>query len=156
MSEPYEELLEGETCLRRAPNPRHELICTRLHARVGECLSDNAAAKLLPCRAILQVSPSTQLRPDLAVVTAATDKPWLAVEVVSSEDHHPDTVVKKAIYEEMKLPRLWMIDPRYDNVEVYHGSPYGLALKNILAVREVLTEPLMPRFEYVVSELFQP
>ena len=51
---------------------------------------------------------------------------------------------KKTIYEELRLPRVWMVDPRYDNVEVYHGTQYGLTLKRVLAVRELLTEALLP------------
>jgi Uma2 family endonuclease len=65
-----------------------------------------------------------------------------------------DTVLKKDIYEAIKLPRLWMIDPRYDNIEVYHASAYGLVLKGILAGREVLTESLLPEFELAVADLF--
>ena len=80
----------------------------------------------------------------------------LAAEIVSSDDHRPDTVLKKQLYEEAKLPRLWIIDPRYDNVEIYHGTEYGLALKGILAGREVLTEKLLPEFELAVAELFRP
>jgi hypothetical protein len=63
-------------------------------------------------------------------------------------------VVKKQIYEELRLPRLWMLDPRYDNVEIYHASPYGLVLKEILAGSEVLTEKLLPEFETTVKALF--
>ena len=37
-----------------------------------------------------------------------------------------------------------MIDPRYDNVEVYHSNEYGLILKGILAGHELLTEKLLP------------
>jgi len=48
-----------------------------------------------------------------------------------------------------------MIDPRYDNVEVYHGSQYGLILKGILAGREILTENLLPEFQLTIAELFQ-
>jgi len=79
---------------------------------------------------------------------------WLAAEIVSPDDHRTDTVVKKQIYEDIKVPRLWMIDPRYDNAEVYHASPYGMMLKGILAGREILTETLLPEFELVVAELF--
>ena len=87
-------------------------------------------------------------------MAAATGKVWLAAEIVSSDDHQPDTVIKKQIYEEMKLPRLWMIDPRYDNVEVYHSSEYGLVLKSILAGPELLTEKLLPEFQLTITELF--
>ena len=95
------------------------------------------------------------VRPDLALVTAATGKLWLAAEVISSDDHRTDTVVKKQVYEALNIPRLWMIDPRYDNVEVYHGTQYGLMLKGILAGREVLTEQLLPAFQLIITELFQ-
>jgi len=155
MTEPYEEILEGETCLRTPPGPRHEEICRRLHERVAAAMTGVATARLLPPRSLVELHRGTQIRPDLALVTVATNKLWLAAEVVNTEDHQNDTVVKKSIYEEAKLPRLWMLDPRYDNVEVYHGGEYGLALKEILALRDILTEPLLPAFQYPVTELFK-
>jgi len=95
------------------------------------------------------------VRPDLALVTKANGKLWLAAEIVSSDDHRTDTVIKKQIYEEVKLPRLWMIDPRYDNVEVYHASEYGMLLKAMLAGREILSEKLLPEFELSIEALFR-
>src|SRR5258708_6833665 len=155
MIEPYEEVLEGETHLRLPPGARHEEICRRLHERIAASLSGVTVAKLLPPRTLIKLQRGTQIRPDLALVTAATDKLWLVAEVVNSGDHNPDTVLKKTVYEEINLPRLWMVDPRYDNVEVYHGGQYGLALKQILAFREVLTESLLPQFQYVIADLFK-
>lgn len=155
MTEPYEEILEGEMRLRTPPGPRHEEICRRLHARVAEGMKGTSVAQLLSPRSKIKISRDNELCPDLALVTAATGKLWLAAEVISSEDHSPDTVIKKTIYEQMKLPRLWMVDPRYDNVEVYHGSEHGLTLKEILALKDVLSEPLLPSFQYVIAELFK-
>ena len=154
MSLAYDEILEGLHTRRQPPGQRHELICDRLHAAVSASVAKNPTARLLTRRTQVVVSRDATLRPDLALVTAATGKLWLAAEIVSSDDHQPDTVVKKQIYEEMKLPRLWMIDPRYDNVEVYHSNEYGLILKSILAGRELLTEKLLPEFQLTVTELF--
>jgi len=154
MNDPYEEIIGGERLLRLPLRPRHEDICERLHQRVAGCLVNITVARLLATRTAVQISPDTILRPDLALVTAANDKLWLVAEVISSDDHHADTVEKKTIYEEMKLPRLWMVDPRYDNVEVYHGTPYGLTLKQVLVGRELLAEALLPGFQYPVHELF--
>jgi hypothetical protein len=50
---------------------------------------------------------------------------------------------------------LWIVDPCYDNVEEYHASQDGLRLREILAVREVLTAPLLPEFQFVMAELFK-
>jgi Uma2 family endonuclease len=156
MSEIYEEAFAGEATPRRAPGVRHELICTRLHMVVAASIGNLAITRLLPARTRVQVSDTTQLCPDLSLVVAATGKLWLAVEIVDSDDHRTDTVVKKQIYEDIKIPRLWMVDPRYDNVEVYHATEYGLKLIHILAGREVLTEKLLPKFELKVAELFVP
>lgn len=154
MSDAYEEILEGESYVRSAPGARHETICARLHERITASLQNNAATKILSARSIIQISPGTMVRPDLALLTVATGKAWLIAEIVDSRDHRPDTVLKKQIYEDVNLPRLWMIDPRYDNVEIYHGTPHGLALQKILAGRELVRESLLPQLEMTVNELF--
>jgi Uma2 family endonuclease len=154
MSEPYEEILGGEIWLRMPPGGRHEQVCERLHVRVAGSLKGVSAIRLLPRRTIIQVKTGTLLRPDLALVESVTGKLWLAAEVISSEDHRPDTVTKKALYEEISLPRLWMVDPRYHNVEVYHAGAYGLALKTILAGQETLEEMLLPMLRLTMADLF--
>ena len=156
MSEPYEEIFAGEVTLRLPPGRRHELICSRLHTAMKAKLANLTRTRLLDPRTAVEMATDTRLCPDLALVTAATNKLWLAAEVVNSEDHHADTVIKKELYETIKVPRLWMIDPRYGNVEIYHATPYGLALRSILAGREVLSEDLLPEFALTMTELFAP
>jgi len=156
MTDPYEEILAGELTLRLPPGVRHELILARLRDALAAALAGSPAARLLETRAQIRVTHSTALRPDLALVTMAGYKLWLAAEIVNSDDHHTDTVAKKQLYEEIKVPQLWMVDPRYDNVEVYHATEYGLKLMGILAGREVLEEKLLPQFRLVVNELFAP
>ena len=155
MSDPYEEIVDGETFLRFPPGARHEVICERLHASIALVLKRVTTSRLLSPRSIVQLGPGTLVRPDLVLVTAATGKLWLAAEVISSDDHQTDTVIKKTIYEQLNVPRLWMVDPRYDNVEVYHASRYGLVLKHILAGSEILTEELLLDWHLPVAELFR-
>jgi Uma2 family endonuclease len=150
----YEEIFEGLPALRQPPGERHELICGRLHERVAASVTKNPTARMLPRRSEVLLRKGASFRPDLALVTAATGKLWLAAEIINSGDHHADTVIKKMIYEEVRVPRLWMIDPRYDNVEVYHASEFGLILKCILAGQELLTEALLPEFQVSIAELF--
>jgi len=113
------------------------------------------SVQLLAPRAQVQVARGSLFCPDLALVTAATNKLFLAVEIVSRDDHRADTVVKKEIYDQIRVPRLWMVDPRYDNVEIYHSTEFGLQLKGILAGREVLVEKLVPQFRFVIADLFE-
>lgn len=154
MSNPYAETIAGELLMRLAPDPRHEAICRRLHEVVRAATANLGSTRLLPARAQVKLRQDTVVCPDLALVSVPLGKTWLIAEIISSGDNRPDTVIKKELYEELKVPRLWMIDPRYDNVEVYHASPYGLALKEILAGNDVLTEKLLPEFQISVSALF--
>jgi len=154
MSRPYEEILDGASLPRSAPGARHEMICQRLHAAMAASVANFSGTLLLAPRTKIQVTRSTMICPDLALITTATGKLWLAVEVVQTGDHHADTFIKKEIYESARVPRLWLIDPRYDNVEIYHSTEFGLALKGILAGSEVLSEKLVPEFQFVVAELF--
>ena len=154
MSRPYEEILNGATLPRSAPGERHEKICARLHREMAAGINGLASTQLLAPRAKVQISRTTTFCPDLALVTAATGKLFLAVEIISHDDHSADTVTKKEIYEQMRVPRLWVVDPRYDNVEVYHSFEFGLRLKSILAGSEVLAEKLIPQFQITVAELF--
>jgi Uma2 family endonuclease len=154
VSDPYQEVLYGETLMRRPPGVRHELLCQRLHSALAESLQFISTTRLLPPRSAVELQPGTFVRPDVVLVTVATGKPWLIGEIIDSEDHHTDTVLKKSLYEDSKLPRLWMVDPRYDNVEIYHGTQYGLSLKHILARREHLTEGLLPELNLGIAELF--
>src|SRR5450432_842527 len=154
MSLPYEEVLEGATLPRSAPGARHEVICERLHAAMAASVANIGSTQLLAPRTKIHVSHSTTLCPDLALITTATGRLWLAVEIVHTGDHHADTVIKKDIYERARVPRLWMVDPRYDNVEIYHSTEFGLQLKGILAGREILAEKLVPEFQFIIAELF--
>src|SRR5688572_6075294 len=155
MTQCYEEIVQGESLWRRPPGARHEQVCERLHAYVATCVQSFPASRLLERRSVVQLIPGTLIRPDLVLVTAATGKPWLIAEVIDSGDHHSDTVTKKMLYEETRLPRLWMVDIRYDNVEIYHGTQYGLALRTILAQREFLTEKLLPELNLALADLFR-
>ncbi|HEX3628543.1 MAG TPA: Uma2 family endonuclease [Verrucomicrobiae bacterium] len=146
--------MSGATLPRSAPDLRHEAICDRLHATMNASVANVSSTQLLAPRTKIQVARNTAICPDLALITAATGKLFLAVEIVSRSDHQADTVIKKDVYEQIRVPRLWMVDPRYDNVEIYHSTEFGLQLRGILAGSEVLTEKLLPEFQIVVKELF--
>ncbi len=154
VSEPYEEKLNGQKLLRAAPGVRHELIRSRLHRLMLASVADLPGLRLHEPRASISLSIATQICPDLALTNAASGDIFLIVEVISRDDHRPDTVTKKEIYEDFRVPRLWVVDPRYDNVEVYSQSEYGLRLRGILAGQEVLSEKLLPEFQVVIAELF--
>lgn len=154
MADRYVEVIDGESFVRAAPGERHEQVLRRLRQHLLQWWPEHSPARLLEARDSIQVDGTSRLCPDLAVVTVAQRKLLLAVEVIAGGDHHLDTVAKKECYERARIPRLWMVDTRYDNVEAYECSPHGLRLRGMLAGNEPLTEQLLPGFEMVVRELF--
>ena len=161
MSEAYVELIGGETVYRRPPPTNHELLVDRLHRLVAGALPLNSALRLLAPRAELELGGTCRLRPDLAVIRAlttpgrdATAQLYLIAEVLLPGDHHVDTVVKKQLWADARLPRLWMVDPRYLNVEVYGCGEYGFTLLDILANHHPLTDPHLPGLRCPMDELF--
>lgn len=161
MSDNYEEVIDGETLLRLPPSPSHELLVGRLHAHAAGALPLNSRLRLLPPRTEVRLNPRIRLCPDLTIVRPApppgsgdTYEIYLAAEVLHPGDHHLDTVVKKQIYSDLKLPRFWMVDPRYLNVEIYGIGEYGFTLTAILAHGNPLTDPHLPGLNYPMSELF--
>ena len=155
MSEPYEEILEGESMLRYPPPDYHERICLKLHSLMQQALANAVTSRLLRPRTLVPFSAGSLLRPDLTGVATSTGKPFLVAEIIHAQDHRVDTVVKKELYERFQIPRLWILDARYDNAEVYHGSPIGLVLKKMLAGKEPLEEPLLGSFAVTVVALFK-
>jgi Uma2 family endonuclease len=154
MSVPYHETLSGTPVIRPAPGKRHEKVCAFLHRLIAASVANFSSTRLLPPRTRIRFSDQDFLCPDLALASVEPERVWLAAEIISADDHKTDTVVKKQIYEDLRIPRLWVVDPRYDNVEVYHSGPYGLALKEILAGRDVLSDKLLPEFEVSIQALF--
>jgi Uma2 family endonuclease len=156
MSRPYEEILNSGTLPRSAPGDRHEQICARLHREMASSIAGLSSVQLLAPRSQVAVARNTAFCPDLALVMAATGKLFLAAEIISRDDHRADTVTKKDIYEQIRIPRLWLVDPRYDNVEIYHSFEFGLKLQGILAGKEMIQDKLVPQFKLTVIELFAP
>ncbi|MBI2812810.1 MAG: Uma2 family endonuclease [Opitutae bacterium] len=159
MSETYEEVIHGEPAYRRAPPAAHEILVNRLHALVARHLPAAAPLQQLPPRASLQLADDCILRPDLTIIRtdpalAGPAQLYLVAEVLFPGDHHLDTVIKKQLWSELRLPRLWMVDPRYLNVEVYGLGEYGFTLTDILAHHHPLTDPHLPGLDCSMEELF--
>ena len=159
MSEAYVETIGGETVLRRTPASDHERLVESLHALVRAALPFNSTLQLLPPRSPLRLADDCVLCPDLAVVRAnpeGVSSPHLVAEVLLPGDHHLDTFIKKQIWSDLRLPRLWMVDPRYLNIEVYGCNEFGFTLQDILANHHPLTDPHLPGLSCSMEEFFKP
>jgi len=162
MGEAYEETIDGARVGRRTQSGTHDLLVSRLHRLVADCLPLNSTLRLHPPQTGLILTDRLTLRPDLTLLRARRASgageviydAYLVAEVLQPGDHHLDTVVKKQLYADHRLPRLWMIDPRYLNVEIYAAGEYGFTLLDILANHHPLTDPHLPGLRCPMDTLF--
>lgn len=154
MTDPYQERIDNETFLRGPLNGPHELTCDRLHDWVARHLPANSALRLPARRTRLTLRPGSDVRPDLALVRRDNTRLYLAVEVLQPGDHHTDTVLKKQLYADCRAPRLWIVDSRYQNVEIYATRDDGFRLESILASNETLSDPALGGIILPVADLF--
>lgn len=155
MSEFYRETIAGKPLLRPPPRQRHEEVCSRLHEQILPLLANLPWLRILAPREAVEVSPGNVFRPDLTLLRAETSRPWLIAEVVDAADHLPDTVVKKEVFADVRLPRLWVVDPRFANVEVYRASAFGIVLDRILSAHEILEDVELVTLHLPVRMLFE-
>ena len=157
MSDAYEEMIQAEAYYRLPPSLGHEILVGRLHRLVADAIPLNSALRLQPPRTELLLDEHNTVRPDLTVVRVTPGglaQLYLVAEVLEPGDHHIDTVIKKQLWADARLPRLWMVDPRYLNVEVYGCGEYGFTLGDILANHHPLTDPHLPGLNCPMEALF--
>lgn len=83
--------------------------------------------------------------------------PDLAVEIRSPSTWKCDIGAKKAVYERLGLPELWLVDTPVEQVLVFRRSEpdraqFEVALE--LSRGETLASPLLPGFQLALTELF--
>jgi len=127
-----------------------------LPRELGDVLSAEAGFVIFPDR-------ETVLAPDVAFVRAGREPqgeacwhvarlaPDLVVEVLSPSDRAQDMQAKVALYQEARVPLVWVVDPRAQTVTVFAPgqAPVVLTATGTLGGGDVL-----PEFQVPVAELF--
>ena len=81
--------------------------------------------------------------------------PDLAAEVVSPSRFHPEMSIKAKRYLDAGVRLVWLVRPKYQQVEVWHHSSAGLvATSNIGDALDGLD--VVPGFTYPLADLFAP
>lgn len=154
MTDPYAELIEGKEFIRGPINGPHELLCDRLHAWVKNYLPANSTLQLLSRRAPVKLHADTEIRPDLTLTRRNDSRLYLAVEVLQQSDRYPDTVLKKQLLANLRVPRLWIVDPRYQTIEIYVSNGGHFRLEHMLGCDDWLTDIALSGARYSLDEFF--
>lgn len=163
---PRTELIEGEVVL-VAPKLRHQVVCGHLLVALAAWTSAAPARGLAIMPLDVKLNERNVYNPD--VLWYAEDRaprggaqppypmPNIAIEVRSESTWRYDVGVKKRVYEEKRLPELWLVDTRAQAVRIFRRSALDAAVFDVvleLERDEQLTSPQLPGFSLALGELF--
>jgi Uma2 family endonuclease len=132
------ELLDGVLLVTPAPRAVHQIVATRIAARLH-----NAAGSFAHVvgPGAISVPPRTQLQPDILVypsrfspVTdwAKVDEHWLAVEVLSRSSRMYDREFKRDAYFALGLREVWLVDIGDESIEVCRARGPGRIVRDTI------------------------
>lgn len=122
------ELVWGELLVSPAPRPAHQRLVLRLGTALGTYCDAAGEVEAMLSPADISWSDDTLVQPDLFVVpraeAAAGD--WrsvrtllLVIEVLSPGTARHDRFTKRRLYQERRVPILWLVDADAGSVEVW-------------------------------------
>ncbi len=148
------DVVDGVLIMSPAPTGLHQLVLENLFAVFLETVPSGYRPAVAPRDWVLWDVPLLVRQPDLMIVTAAqaresqiTERPLLAIEVLSPTSRERDLVTKPAEYAKAGLAHLWLVDPDIPEVVArrWDGNEW------IEVARATADEVLMVKDPVVVS-----
>ena len=159
------EIIDGEHYVNASPATRHQLISYRIVMAIGTYLEEHPLGQLYFAPLDIVFSSHDVVAPDLMfisnergeIVTAKNiqGSPDLLIEILSESNRKYDEVTKRALYERTAVGEYWIVDPSANSVRVFRSNEAGQYERAAeLSRNDVLTSPLFPGFEILLSRIF--
>ncbi|MGH3322081.1 MAG: Uma2 family endonuclease [Streptosporangiaceae bacterium] len=104
------ELVDGVIVLSPPPRRIHQRALTTLTTTRFNTLPGHLEVLVAPFD--VDAGPNSQVEPDVLVLPRDdSDPPLLAVEVLSPSNRGYDPVTKRNLYERIRVPSYWIVDP---------------------------------------------
>jgi Uma2 family endonuclease len=125
----YYELINGYLMKKSAPRPQHQNISMYLSIEIGTFVKNRGLGKLFASPIDVFLDDLNAVQPDLVFIPTEnqamiTDDgiigiPDLMIEIISPSSVLRDRVDKKNLYERLNVKEYWIIDPQYQDIEIY-------------------------------------
>ena len=158
------ELIHGEVHVAPSPNTKHQLSLLHPTASLDRYLSNNRLGMIFFAPMDVRLAADSAVQPDLIFISSARTgiilenyidgAPDLVVEILSPSSATYDRASKLALYSEMGVPWVWLLDPQVKTVEMLKLEGTKYLVDSILAGPQVLTSGLFPGWQLPLDELF--
>jgi Uma2 family endonuclease len=149
-----------------APSPQHQNISMNLSIQLGTFIKNSGLGKLFAVPIDVFLNDTNAVQPDLVFVAKENQEmvtndgimgvPDLVVEIISPSSVLKDSVDKKNLYERLNVKEYWIIDPQYQDIEVYtvQNGRYEL-LSDVTMFEGTLKSSIFEGISINLGELFE-
>ena len=162
------ELIDGEHYVTPSPIQKHQRIAWNLTGLLYVYFQSNRVGRAFTAPFDVVFSEFDVVEPDLLFVSDARRKdvltaknvqgaPDLVVEIGSPSTRKRDETIKRRLYERFGVAEYWVIDPELDTIKVFRvvDARYERVAELSLEAGDVLTSPLFPDLELLLSKIFE-
>ena len=159
------EILDGEHYVTAAPFLRHQRISIRLSSRLFFFADRHGLGEVLTAPADVVLSLNDVVQPDILFISKARSgiarersvqgAPDLVIEILSKSTRSRDEGLKRERYELLGVTEYWTVDPETRTAKVYRRRGERLSPAAEISGDGVLSTPLLPGLEIVLSEIFE-
>lgn len=160
------ELINGELMKKASPTIEHQRLVRKIAFAIEKHLESNPVGEVFFAPLDVVLDDHNVPQPDVFYV--GKDKeyilneteqvvigiPDIIVEILSPGSVKRDRIIKKKIYEQFGVPEFWLVDPSYNNVEIFHlvGGAYELA--DFIEVAGTVKSTVLTGFELPLDKIF--
>jgi Uma2 family endonuclease len=162
------ELIDGEHYVTPSPLQRHQNVSANLFFYIRLWLEEHPVGRVWYAPLDVVLSNVDVVVPDVLYATndrlaeISTPKhlrgaPSLVIEIASPGTRKRDETIKRSLYERSGVDEYWIVDPETDVVRTYRHEGRGFCRVSELSreAGDVLTTPLLPGLELLLSRMFQ-
>lgn len=157
------EIIDGALLMAPAPDTWHQTWNGELFALLRAHVLQHKLGRVIMPPVDVVLDPENTVQPDIVFVASANlpiiqrraifGVPDLLVELVSPSSVRRDRYDKKAIYARFGVKEYWIGDPANKTLEILSLKSGNYELHCCVEEKGKLTSPLLPGFEFDVSEI---
>ena len=160
---PYQ-LIDGYLVKHPSPTPYHQRLSGRLESLLREYVRERDLGEVLDAPLDVYLEEAQTFQPDIIFISNERREligqkkiegaPDLVVEILSPSTARYDLHEKKRAYEKAGVLEYWIVDPRWNRVEVYGATESGFRLLAQETGTGAARSGLLPGFTVDLAELF--
>lgn len=159
------QLIDGDIIMSPAPRPWHQNLLLRLAKAIDNHVDEKGLGRIYVAPVDVILENDNVYQPDIFYISAARvaiireegifGAPDLCAEILSTSSRKYDLTVKRATYARCGVLEYWIVDPDAKTVSVYRLQDDATQPFAIFTEAGTLVSPLLPGFEFSVTELFK-